>query len=61
MIWSDDRIEEVEKLVNELRAISHWNAEYRQHDCPEWYETIAFVSRQKRRAEIMRTLLRVLR
>jgi hypothetical protein len=60
-ILSDETIGKVEKLACELRAISHWDSEYWRHDCPEWYETVAFVSRQKRRSEIIRQLLRVSR
>jgi hypothetical protein len=56
-ILSEETIGKVEKLVSELRAISHWDTEYWRHRCPEWYETVAFVSRQKRRSEIIRELL----
>jgi hypothetical protein len=42
----DETLEQVEKLVNELRAISHWNAEHQRRRCLECYETIAYVSRQ---------------
>jgi hypothetical protein len=48
-----EAIENIEKLVSELRAISHWDSEYLQRDCPERYETVAYVSRQKRRREIL--------
>jgi hypothetical protein len=61
VIPSGGTIEQVERLVSELRAISHWDTEYLKHRCPEWYETVAFVSRQKRRSEIVRLLLRVSR
>jgi|HubBroStandDraft_1064217.scaffolds.fasta_scaffold400329_2 transcription initiation factor IIE alpha subunit len=57
----DETLEQVEKLVNELQAISHWDAEYQRDRSPEWYETVAYVSRQKRRREIMRQLLRTSR
>jgi hypothetical protein len=60
-IPGDETIEKVDKLVSELRAISHWDSEYWRHRCPEWYETVAYVSRQKRRSEIMRQLLRASR
>jgi hypothetical protein len=55
-ILSDEAIGELEKLVSELRAISYWDAEYWRQRCPERYETVAFVSRQKRRSEIIRQL-----
>jgi len=58
-IISDGAIEQVEKLVSELRAISHWDAECQRHRCLEWYETIAYVSRQKRRSEIIRQLYKL--
>ncbi len=58
-IVSEGTIEQLEKLVNELRAISHWDAEYERHRCPKWYETVAYVSRQKRRSEIIRQLYRI--
>lgn len=58
-IVSDGAIEQVEKLVSELRAISHWDAEYKRHRCPEWYETVAYASRQKRRSEIIRQLYKI--
>jgi hypothetical protein len=57
----DETLEQVEKLVIELQAISHWDAEYRRNRCPEWYETVAYASRRKRRSEIMRQLLRTSR
>ena len=60
-ILSDQTIEKVEVLVSELRAINHWDTEYWRYRCPKWYETVAFVSRQKRRREIIRQLLHVSR
>jgi hypothetical protein len=59
MVFSDGTIEQVEKLVGELRAISHWDIGYRRLRCPEWYETAAYVSRQERRSEIIRELIAV--
>jgi hypothetical protein len=58
-ILRDETIEKVDKLVSELRAINYWDTEYWRHRCPEWYETVAFLSRQKRRSENIRQLLRV--
>jgi DNA-binding GntR family transcriptional regulator len=60
-ILSDKTIEKVEKLVSELRAITHRDTEYWRNRCPKWHETVAFVSGQKRRSEIIRQLLRVSR
>ena len=59
MVLSDEAFEQMEKLVNELRAISHWDDEYGRHRRPEWYETVALISRQKRRSEIIRQLRRL--
>ena len=53
MVLSDGTIKQVEKLVSELGAISHWDTEYRKRHIPERYETVAFLSRQKRRTQIM--------
>ena len=61
MVFSAVTFEQLEKLVNELRAISHWDDEYGRRIRPEWYETVARISRQKRRSEIIRQLLRLFR
>jgi hypothetical protein len=58
-IVSDGALERLEELVSELRAISYWDAEYKRHRCPEWYETVAYVSRQKRRSDIIRQLYKI--
>lgn len=52
-----ETIEKVDKLVAELRAISHWDSQYWRKPCPQRYETIAHVSRQKRRTEILDELV----
>jgi hypothetical protein len=59
-ILGGEAMREVEMLVSELRAISHWDAKYRRHRRPELYERVALVSRKKRRSEIIRRLLRIL-
>jgi hypothetical protein len=51
-------IKPVERLLSELRAIERWDTEYWRKPRPEWHEKGAFVSRQKRRCEIIRHLLR---
>lgn len=56
MVLTSETMEQVEKLTSELRAIIHWDAEYWRRACPEWYETVAFMSRQRRRIEIIRDL-----
>ena len=61
MFLSDGAFEQIEKLVSELRAITYWDIEYQQHRCHEEYEHLAFVSRQRRRSEIIRQLLRISR
>lgn len=58
-IVSNGAIEQVENLVSKLRAISYWDAEYERHRCPEWYETVAYASRRKRRSEIIRQLYKI--
>jgi hypothetical protein len=58
IVLRGETTEQVEKLASELRAISYWDTEYRRNLCPEWYETVAFASRQKRCSEIIRDLLR---
>lgn len=52
-----ETIEPVERLLSELRAIERWDTEYWRKSRPEWHEKGAFVSRQKRRGEIIRQLL----
>lgn len=54
---SDETIKPVEPLLSELRAIERWDTEYWRKPRPEWHEKGAFVSRQKRRGEIIRQLL----
>jgi hypothetical protein len=49
--------EQADSLVNELLAIEHWDAYYIRHSTPEWYETVAYISRQRRRNNIVRQLL----
>ena len=53
---SDETIEELDRLVSELRAIGFWDTAYRRNLSPEFYETVAFATRQKRRREILRQL-----
>jgi hypothetical protein len=43
-------------LVQELRAIDQWDIDYRRRRRREPYETAAYLSRQRRRIEIMRAL-----
>ena len=58
-VLSDETVGELEKLVSELRAIRHWDTEYRRSRFPECYETLAFAARQERRSEIILQLLRL--
>jgi predicted transcriptional regulator len=58
-ILSDETIGELEKLASELEAIRHWDTEYRRSPSPQQYETMAFVSRQERRSEIIRQWVRL--
>ena len=50
--------ERAEALLNELRAINYWDGQYDRHRAPNWNETVAYISRQRRRGEIIRQLLR---
>jgi hypothetical protein len=43
-------------LVQELKAIDQWDIDYWRKTRREPYEKAAFLSRQRRRAEIMRAL-----
>jgi hypothetical protein len=56
---TEEALEQLKTLVIELRAIKHWDKEYFRHRCPEWYETLAYVSRKKRRSEIIGQLVRL--
>lgn len=47
----------VERLVEELRAIDYWDANYWQSPHTEAYEMLAFVARRKRHAEILSRLI----
>ena len=49
--------DQVEVLLDELRAIDHWDAKYETHRRPKWGDTVAYISRQRRRGEILRQLL----
>jgi hypothetical protein len=55
----EETIGQVETLVSELRAINYWDSELWRHKPPDWNEMVAFLSRQKRRSEIIRQLLRL--
>lgn len=48
----------LDALVNELRAIDYWDDRYEPDREPEWGETVAYTSRQRRRGEIIREILR---
>jgi hypothetical protein len=60
-ILTAETIEKVEKLACELLAINHWDTVYRRQRRPERYQRVAFVSRQKRRGEIIAQMLTALR
>jgi hypothetical protein len=44
---------DIESLLAELKAIELWDAAYWRNRDPEIYETIAFVTRTRRRKEII--------
>ena len=50
------RFEQANVLLNELRAIHLWDDNYWRCRRPELYEKLAFLTRQKRRCEIIRQL-----
>jgi hypothetical protein len=58
-IQDDQTTGGAEHLVSELKAIELWDAVYKRNLFPLWYDHIAFVSRQKRRAEIVSELERM--
>jgi hypothetical protein len=58
-IQDDQTTGRAEQLLSELKAIELWDAIYKRSVFPFWYDHIAFVSRQKRRAEITRELQRM--
>jgi hypothetical protein len=47
----------IERLVEELRAIDYWDADYWRNHHPEAYEMLAFVARRKRHAELLSRLI----
>jgi len=49
----------LDALVNELRAIDYWDDRYERDGQPEWGERVAYISRQRRREEIVRKILRL--
>jgi hypothetical protein len=49
-------IETKSNLVQELKAIDRWDSDYWQKPRREPYERAAYLSRQRRRTEIMRAL-----
>jgi hypothetical protein len=58
-IPGDQATARTEDLVSELKAIEFWDAVHKQNLFPFWYDHIAFVSRQKRRAAITSELRRM--
>lgn len=46
-----------EALQNELRAIDYWDAQYKRQFNPAGHDTVAYISRKRRRGEIIRELL----
>ena len=58
-IPDDQTTGRAEELVTELEAIELWDAVYKLNPSPYSCDHIAFVSRQKRRAEITSELQRI--
>jgi hypothetical protein len=49
--------EQIEALLNELQAIDYWDRNYETDPRPAWEDTVAYISRQRRRGEIRRLLI----
>lgn len=58
-IQDDQTTGRAEQLESELKAIELWDAIHKRNLFPFWYDHVAFVSRQKRRAEITSELQRM--
>jgi hypothetical protein len=56
-VLDNDGWDRVERFVEELRAIEHWNSDYWRNSDPKPYEMLAFLGREKRRDEILSQLL----
>ena len=57
MLSDNDGWSLVGRLVEEMRAIEHWDADYWRNHHPEAYELLAFVARRKRHVEILSQLV----
>jgi hypothetical protein len=60
MLPGDDRLDRAGTLIKELRAIEHWDSDYWWNTDPDTYERDSYMSRQRRRNEILTELLTVL-
>jgi len=56
-VSDNDALNQVERLVAELRAIERWDADHWRKCDPEAYEMVAFVARRTRRTEILSQLV----
>ena len=54
-----DALNQIERLVEELRAVEQWDADYWRKGGPEAFEVLAFAARRKRRSEILSQLLKL--
>jgi hypothetical protein len=57
MPLDNDGWSRVERLVEELSAIDHWDADYWGDPYPEAYKVLAFVARRQRHAELLSQLV----
>ena len=60
-VFESDLREQAARLLAELKAIEHWNTAYWQTCDPDVHESIAFLTRNERRSEIIGQMLLVRR
>ena len=56
-VFESDLRDQAARLLAELKAIEHWNTAYWQTCDPHVHETIAFLTRNERRSEIIGQML----
>ncbi len=61
LVLESDLLSQAGRLLTELKAIEHWNNAYWRNRDPDLYETTAFVTRKRRRSEIIQQMLLVRR
>jgi hypothetical protein len=61
LVHESDLLDQAERLLTELKAIEEWNTTYWRNRDPDVYETTAFITRKRRRSEIIRQMVLVRR